>query len=164
MAKIPLAISMDVGALKKVERLRKGTGVTFTRFSKSEGRKVVAKRKPAMQKDFEKYAPKRPGQLYKRTFQLKRGWDISVRTPKTGFILRVTNKMPYAPDVVGTVDLRTKAGGGGQGFFFVGRWWIAGGKAIKHFHLIQNDYEKAMIDTLEDQTGFSVKRRGKLLK
>ena len=164
MPKIPLAISMDVGALKKVERLRKGTGVTFTRFSKSEGRKVVAKRKPAMQKDFEKYAPKRPGQLYKRTFQLKRGWDISVRTPKTGFILRVTNKMYYAPYVVGFVDLRMNTGGKWQAWMHEGRWWLAGGKAIKHFNLIQNDYEKAMIDTLEDQTGFSVKRRGKLLR
>jgi hypothetical protein len=159
-----IEIKVDVSAIKKVERLRRGTGVTFTRFSRSVGRKVANKHKPKLIKDLRKYAKKRPRQRYKRTFRLRRGWKVNIRTPQSGFVVDVTNKTPYTHFVVGRPDMRMRAGGKGQAWMHKGRWWIAGGVVKKHFDNIQDDYEQELLDTLEDQAGVTVTRRSKLLR
>jgi hypothetical protein len=159
-----IEIKMDLQGVKKVNRLARGTGVVFTRFSKSEGRKAFNEHKPALQKELETYAKKRPGQRYKRTFRLKRGWNVAIKILATGFRAITTNSTPYTQWVVGQPDLRTKAGGKGQAKVHKGRWWIAGGVTKKHYDRMQNTYEKKMVDRLEEQTGFEVQRRSKLIK
>jgi hypothetical protein len=157
-------IKMDLQGIKKVNRLARGTGVVFTRFSKSEGRKAFNQHKPALVKDLQTYVKKRPGQRYKRTFTLKRKWRVAIKILATGFSAITTNATPYTHHVVGKPDLRTKAGGKGQAWMHKGRWWIAGGVTKKHYDKMQNTYEKNMVDRLEDQTGFEVQRRSKLIK
>ncbi len=63
------------------------------------------------------YPPERPGQKYKRTYKLQRGWRASP-TPEGA---KIENVSGYATFVVGDPD------GGGQAWMHKGRWWIAEG-------------------------------------
>lgn len=159
-----IEIKMDLQGIKKVKRLARGTGVVFTRFSKSVGREAFNEHKPALEKELKIYAKKRPGQKYRRTFALRRGWKVAIKILTTGFRAITTNKTLYTHFVVGQTDLRMKAGGKGQAKVHKGRWWIAGGVTKKHYNKMQNTYENKMVDKLEEQTGFEVQRRSKLIK
>ena len=60
------------------------------------------------------YPPMRPGQRYKRTGDLGRGWTAGVR----GKVVYIENAMPYAGYVVGN------AKGQRQAWMHRGRWWV----------------------------------------
>jgi len=159
-----IEVKMETDANKKMERLRRGTGVTFTRFSRSVGRKVANRHKPRLEAALRKYAPKRPGQRYKRTYTMRRGMKVTIRTPRPGFVMRAFNKVPYTQYVVGIPDLRMTLGGKEQAWMHKGRWWIFGNVVRKHFINIQNDYESELLDVLEDQADVTVKRRSQRLR
>lgn len=156
-------VRMEVDVEKKLPRLRRGTGVTFTRFSRSVGRSVAARHQPLLERDLRFYVSKLPGQRYKRTFAMRRGMKVKITAPRNGFVITASNKVPYTHFVVGQPDLRFRIGGKGQAKIHKGRWWIFGGVVRRHFINIQNDYESELLDVLEDQIDMTVKRRSKLL-
>ena len=158
-----IQIRMNVDPQKKLARLRRGTGVTFTRFSRSVGRSVAERHKPLLLRDLRFYVRKLAGQIYKRTFAMRRGWKVKITTPRPGFVMTVTNKVPYTHFVVGQPDLRLRVGGKGQAKIHKGRWWIAGAVIKRHYKNVQNDYETELLDVLEDQADVTVKRRSQLL-
>lgn len=61
------------------------------------------------------YPPPRPGQTYRRTGNLGRGWAIRINQGS----VTIHNAMPYAGYVVGD------AKGAGQAWMHRGRWWVA---------------------------------------
>ncbi|MHC4648819.1 MAG: hypothetical protein ACYTBJ_25460, partial [Planctomycetota bacterium] len=136
-----IEIKTDVDVHKTLERLRKGTGVVFTKFTKQIFRKVATKHRKRLLEDLEKYPRKRPGQKYVRTFRLRKGWakKTRIRTPKTGGVLIVENDTPYTHFVVGKPDLRLRAGGKDQAWMHKGRWWLAGGVAKRHFRNLEKE-------------------------
>ncbi len=158
-----IEIKMNVDPQKKLTRLRRGTGVTFTRFSRSVGRSVANRHKPLLERDLRFYVSKLPRQKYIRTFAMRRGWKVKISTPRPGFVVTVTNKVPHTQFVVGKPDLRLRVGGKGQAKIHKGRWWIAGAVVKRHYRNIQNDYETELLDVLEDQADITVKRRSQLL-
>jgi hypothetical protein len=157
-------VTVEVDAEKKIPRLRRGTRVTFTRFSRSVGRKVANRHKSLLERDLRFYVPKLPGQRYKRTFAMRRGWKVKVTAPRPGFVVTTSNKVSYTHFVVGQPDLRTRVGGKGQSKIHKGRWWIAGHVIRRHYINIQKDYESDLLDVLEDQAAIKVKRRSQLLR
>ena len=158
-----LQVRTEVDATKKFPRLIRGTGVTFTRFSRSVGRTVARKHEKILAVRLKHYPPERPRQRYKRTFLLRRSWDIDIRTPRTGFTMLVSNDTPYASFVVGKPDLRLQAGGKGQARVHKGRWWIAGGRIRDQYKRMEQEYIDEMYDTLEEQADVNVTRRSSLI-
>lgn len=159
-----VTVKMSVDPKKKLERLRRGTGVTFTRFSRSVGRSVAERHKPLLLRDLRFYVRKLAGQVYKRTFAMRRGMTVKITTPRNGFVVTASNKVPYTHFVVGQPDLRFRVGGKGQAKIHKGRWWLFGAVVRRHYLNIQNDYETELLDVLEDQADITVKRRSQLLR
>ena len=61
------------------------------------------------------YPAERPGQKYRRTYNLRAGWDIRINKAS----ITIYNRMGYAGYVVGD------AKGAGQAYMHVNRWWLA---------------------------------------
>jgi hypothetical protein len=158
-----LVVKTEVDATKRIPRLIRGTGVTFTRFSRSVGRKVARKHKKLLGIRLRHYPPERPGQKYKRTFNLRRGWKTQIRAPRTGFTMSTSNEVEYTHHVVGKPDLRLKAGGKGQAWMHKGRWWIAGGVIRDQYKRMEQEYIDEIYDTLEEQADIDIKRRSSLI-
>jgi hypothetical protein len=160
-----VGVKLKADPFKKVKRLKRGTGVTFTRFAPKVGTQAYNKHKAGFEADLKKYARKRRGQKYVRTFVMRRGWKTTGKTQKAGYEVDVINKTPYTHFVVGRSDMRSLAAAKkSQAKVHKGRWWLLAEKSRDWFEKIANTYKELYFDVLEDQAEVKFTRRSRQFK
>ena len=160
-----IGVTLDVTGFKRVERLKRGTGVTFTRFAPKVARAAFMTHRAGFQKDLEVYAPRRKGSPYVRTFRLRKGWKVKGKAQGNGYKVDTTNRTPYTHWVVGRSNMKSRAAAkASQAKIHQDRWWLVADKSKFWFDKIINTYKENYFKVLEDQAGVKVTRRSRAFK
>lgn len=75
--------------------------------------------------DLRTYPPPPPNSTYVRTFALRNGWVLGILKDSGGFAIELSNKVPYAKYVVGSLAQSLEAAGAFQAMIHKGRWPLA---------------------------------------
>lgn len=105
------------------------------------------------------YPAPRPNQRYKRTFRLRDGWEVAYQRNTGGFLVTVTNGVPYAKFVVGSLAQARAAAASFQAWMHKGRWPLAAETVAFWLEAFEDEFKTAFNQELAAFGTTSSRRR-----
>lgn len=97
----------------------------YSRMVSEAGERAYDRIRDPLLDELRYYPAPRPNQRYVRTMRLRDGWEVSFQRASGGFQVIVSNDVPYAKFVVGSLAQARAAAASFQAWMHKGRWPLA---------------------------------------